>query len=171
LGLPSSFFDFVPGVLVIPGALIAIIAGIGAIVAGRRGNVSPVATGGERTAIRTLLSVVVVLALVSAVLTLVSRSTVSQTEADTTVSLKNFEFDEASYELAAGSTVLVRNDDPFMHTFTVDALDIDIILTPGSEELVEIPAQLGEHVVFCRPHTTEPEDPAPDDMAATITIT
>ncbi len=167
---PNSFFDFVPGVMVIPGVLIALVAGIGAIVAGRRGNVTPAATGGERTAIRTVLAVVVGLAVVSGVLTFAARTTVTAGQADTTVSLKDFEFDQASYELAAGSTVLVRNDDPFLHTFTIEELDIDLALSPGSEKLVEMPSQTGEFVLFCRPHTFEPEDPSPDDMAATVII-
>ncbi|HEX2240095.1 MAG TPA: hypothetical protein VHJ82_02985, partial [Actinomycetota bacterium] len=81
-----------------------------------------------------------------------------------------FEFDQASYSFPPGSTVLVRNDDPFFHTFTIDALDIDVELTPGSEELVDMPEQRGAYVVFCRPHTFEPEEPAEDDMAASITI-
>jgi len=66
--------------------------------------------------------------------------------------------------------VLVRNDDPFLHTFTVEELDIDEAITPGSEVLVEIPDESGSYVVFCRPHS-DPEEPDPaEDMAANLTI-
>jgi plastocyanin len=64
----------------------------------------------------------------------------------------------------------VRNDDPFLHTFTVDDLDIDEAMSPGSEELIEIPSEPGTYVVYCRPHTSDPDDPSSDDMTATLTI-
>lgn len=84
--------------------------------------------------------------------------------------MKDFEFDSANYDLAGGSTVLVRNEDPFLHTFTIDDLDIDIALGPNDEALVEIPAQAGDYIVYCVPHTSDPEAPEDDDMAATMTI-
>lgn len=169
LAAPQSFFDFVPGVLVIPGALLAIVCCIAAIVAGRRGHRSEHAVGGEQRGIRIVLTVVIVLAALSAVLTFTGRATVDEA-ADMTVVLKDFEFDEESYDFAAGSTVLVRNDDPFLHTFTIEELDIDETLTPGSEALVQIPDQSGDYIVFCQPHS-DPNEPDPeDDMAARATI-
>ncbi len=167
---PNSFFDFMPGVLVIPGALLAIVACISAIVAGRRAHRAPAPIGGERTGIRVVLGIVIALALLSGVLTFASRSTVGATEADLVVSMTDFEFDQPSYEIDAGSTVLVRNDDPFMHTFTVDALDIDETLSPGSEVLVEIPDDPGQYVLYCRPHTGTPDDPGEGDMAAELEV-
>jgi plastocyanin len=170
LASPTSFFDFVPGLLVMPGALIAIVSCIAAMVAGRRGHVTAAATGGERTALRIVVGVVVILAVVSGIATAATRSTVSETDADATVVLKDFEYDSEDYQLEAGSRVLVRNDDPFLHTFTVDDVDIDEALSPGSEELIEIPSEPGTYVVYCRPHTSDPDDPSEDDMAATLTI-
>ena len=167
---PASFFDFFPGLVVIPGALIAIVCCIAAIVAGRRGHISDAPVGGEQRGIRIVLTAVIVLGVLSAAMTFLSRSSEDEGAADLVISFKDFEFDEASYDLQSGSTVLVRNDDPFFHTFTIEALDIDIALGPGSEELVEIPAQAGTYTVFCEPHTSDPEAPAEDDMAAEITI-
>ncbi|MGH2694191.1 MAG: cupredoxin domain-containing protein [Actinomycetota bacterium] len=171
LATPSSFFDFVPGVLVIPGALLAIASCVGAIVAHRRGHLSRSAAGGERAAIRIAVAVVVVLMLLSGVLTAVGRETVDGVAgADVTVELSDFEFDRDEYSLAGGTTVLVKNSDPFLHTFTIDALDIDVQLGPGSEELVEIPDEPGSYILYCVPHTSEPEDPSEDDMAAHLQI-
>lgn len=170
LATPNSFFDFVPGVLVIPGALLAIVSSVAAIRAGRRRDAPVRAEGGEARGIRIALTAVIVLAALSGVLTLTGRSTADEGAADETVVLKDFEFDQSDYSFTAGSTVLVRNDDPFLHTFTIDDLDIDITLNPGSSELVEIPDESGTYVVFCRPHTFEPEEPAEDDMAANLTI-
>jgi plastocyanin len=170
LQAPNSFFDFMPGVLLIPGALIAIIASISAIVAKRRGHGTEVAVGGERTAIRVILGVVILLALLSGGLTLAGATDVDDSGAEVVVVLGDFEFDKEQYTFEPGATVLVRNEDPFLHTFTVDELDIDLNLTPGSEELVEIPDQPGSYVLYCRPHTFDPDDPSEDDMAAELEV-
>ena len=167
---PTSFFDFVPGLLVIPGVLIAIVSCIAAMVAGRRGHRTAAAAGGERRALRIVMGVVVILAVLSGIATAATRSTADESDADATVVLKDFEFDSEDYQLEAGSSLFVRNDDPFLHTFTVDDLDIDEALTVGSEKLIEIPSEPGTYVVYCRPHTSDPDDPSEDDMAATLTI-
>jgi plastocyanin len=167
---PTSFFDFVPGVLVLPGVLIAIVSCIAAMVARRRGHLTTAADGGERRALRIVLAVVVILAVLSGIATAATRSTVDESDADATVVLKDFEYDSTEYQLQGGSRVFVRNDDPFLHTFTVDALDIDETMSPGSEELIEVPSEPGTYVVYCRPHTSDPDDPSDEDMAATLTI-
>lgn len=167
---PWSFFDFVPGLLVMPGALIAIIAGIGAIRATKRGQFTTEPVEGERRGLRIVMTVIAVLAVVSAVMTFVGRSSVAETDADEVVVLENFEYPSDEMTLAGGSTVLVRNSDPFLHTFTIEELDIDVVLGPGDEELVELPAEAGEYILFCQPHTSKPENPTEDDMAARLTI-
>lgn len=171
LATPQSFFDFVPGLLVIPGGIIAIVSCISAAVASRRGNVTTAAIGGERRALSVVLGAVVILAALSAVMTLAGRSTVDAAQADTEVVLSEFEFDQEEYTFAAGTTIHVRNDDPFLHTFTVEEWDVDEALGPGSEVLVEVPQSPGDYVLFCRPHS-DPESPDPDDedMAARVTV-
>ena len=171
LAAPSSFFDFVPGAVVIPGALLAIASCVGAIVAHRRGHLSRSAAGGERAGIRIAIAVVLVLMLVSGVLTVVGRETADGAAgADVTIELSDFEFDRGEYSLAGGTTVLVKNSDPFLHTFTVDELDIDVQLGPGSEEIVEVPAEPGSYILYCVPHTSDPDDPSEDDMAADLQV-
>lgn len=170
LALPASFFDFVPGILVLPGVLIAIgatVASMRAAKAGRPGS------AGERRAATVILAVLGVLAAASAVLTVTGRDTVPDAiadDADLAVTLADFEFDEAGYEVPAGGTVLVKNDDPFVHNFTVDALDIDVDLGPYSEKLVEIPDEDGTYVLYCEPHTSDTDDPSEDDMASKLTV-
>ena len=117
-----------------------------------------------------MVAVVGVLAALSAVLTVVGRSTVDTPDGATTVSLGNFEYDRPVYELPGGSQVVVRNDDPFLHTFTVDELGIDVELGPNGSALVDIPNDSGTYVLYCRPHTMNPDDPGPDDMAASLTV-
>jgi plastocyanin len=167
---PDSFFDFVPGLLVMPGVLLALVAGITSIRSAKRGRSS---APGERRAAGAILAVVAVLAVASLALTLTGKETVDAdlaAAAAVTVDLKSFEFDEDEYDITGGSTVLVRNSDPFAHTFTVEALDIDVDLGPGSEALVTIPEQPGTYVLFCEPHTSDPDDPSDDDMAAVLQV-
>ena len=172
LAAPGSFFDFVPGLLVIPGAIMALVGCIAGFVASSRGKAAQAPAEGERKTVRTVIAIVGVLAVVSAVLTFVGKETVDETQADETVTLSDFEFNEESYDFAPGTTVLVRNDDPFLHTFTVEELDIDEALTPGKEVLVDIPedAEAGDYVLFCQPHTSDSEDPTDDDMWADLSV-
>lgn len=171
LAAPQSFFDFMPGLLVIPGGIIAIVGCIGAIVAERRGNVTAEAVGGERRALRIVSAVVIALAVLSAVVTFAGRSTVDAGEADTTIVLSDFEFDQESYDFSSGTTILVKNEDAFLHTFTVEEWDVDEVLGPGSETLIEVPDAPGEYIVFCRPHSDpESPDPAGEDMAARVSV-
>lgn len=173
LAEPSSFFDFVPGVLVIPGVLLAISCSVAAFVASRRGHLTTTATGGEQRGIQIALTVVAALAVLSGVLTVASVESVDAADraaADLEVHLSDIEFDEDEYTVAGGSTVYIRNDDPIHHTFTIEALDVDEKLGPGSKKIVEIPAEAGTYILYCKPHTGTPEDPGEDDMAATITV-
>ena len=170
LALPSSFFDFVPGILVLPGALLALGGSIAALVSRSRGTTGG---AGERRAALAIVTAIGVLGGVSAVLTVTGKDTVPDAvaeEADLVVDIKDFEFDADAYDVPAGGTVVVKNDDPFMHTFTVVDLDIDVDLGPGDEKLVEIPDESGTYILYCEPHTEDPDDPGEDDMASELTV-
>jgi plastocyanin len=168
---PASFFDFVPALLVVPGALIGLVAGVASARAAKGGAATE--SVGERRAIQGILVALGTLVVVSAVVSVSSRETVSDAEAaaaDIVVDLKDFEFDAERYDAAGGTTILVKNSDPFLHTFTIDELGIDVSLNGGSEKLVSIPAQPGTYVVYCEPHTSDKDDPGEDDMAAALTV-
>lgn len=169
-GFPS-FFDFMPAVLVIPGAILAVAALISSIVAGRRGNRTAKPTGNERAAIRVTLGIVGVVAVVTGALTLFGRTSIAPESADARIVMSDFEFPGEEITFEAGWRVIVRNDDPFVHTFTIDELGIDETVMPGDEVLVDIPNRRGEFVLYCRPHTETPDDPDYDsDMAARLTV-
>jgi plastocyanin len=167
---PASFFDFMPALLVVPGVLIGLVAGIASIRSKRSGAVH---SAGERRAVQGIVVALGCFAAVSAVVSVTSRDTVSDEDADSAdfvVDLEDFEFEQASYDATGDTTILVKNSDPFLHTFTVDELGIDVTLNGGSEKLVTIPAQPGSYVVYCEPHTNDKDDPAEDDMAATLNV-
>lgn len=170
LAIPYSFFDFVPGILVIPGFFIAIVSCIAGLIAGRRGHHAPSTTGGERIALRVIPGVVGLLAIASAVLTFTGRSTASEPGADQTLLSKNSAFDPKEFDVSGPARILIRNDDPFFHTFTIEDLDIDESLTPGDEIVVEIPDKAGTYIFYCRPHTESPEKPKESDMAGSLRV-
>ena len=170
---PDSVFDFVGGLLVIPGAVIAIVGCVQAIRAGRRGELRARREGGEARAINVIVAVVAGLTVLSAVVTFVGRSTADASGAEREVALKDFSFevgDAGGVNVTGGGTLYVANEDPFQHTFTVDELGIDVAFGPSSQELIEIPAKPGTYTLYCRPHTSNPDDPAEDDMATTLTV-
>lgn len=168
---PASFFDFVPGVLVLPGALLGIGASIAAIVAKRRGHLSPRPEGGERRGIQIVLGIVLLAAVVSGALNLFYRPTASPAGAQASIAINDFEFGEGQLQVGGGTQLFVDNEDPFYHSFTVDELGIDEGFIGGSSKVIDIPQEPGTYVLYCRPHTMNPEDPGEEDMAATLTVT
>jgi plastocyanin len=167
---PASFFEFMAGLLILPGILLAL-AGLGtasfAMSAGRLDT-----PGQQPKVIRVALGLVALAAVVSGLLTATSRSSVADTSAATSrVVMKDYSYSPDRIDVAGGSTILLRNDDPFVHTFTVDALDLDEQVGIGSETLIRIPAKPGTYILYCKPHTSSPEEPSEDDMAATIRVT
>jgi plastocyanin len=168
---PQNFFDFLPSILFTPGLLLALVSCIAAIVSKRRGHVVTAAEGGERRGIRIAVAVAAAAALLSGVLTITNRSTADGTQAAATLSQKSFKYAPKAISVTGGSKVFVRDDDPFFHTFTIDALGIDVPFTAGSSKLVAIPARPGTYIFYCKPHTEHPKAPSESDMAGTITIT
>ena len=106
---------------------------------------------------------------VSLPLWLANRTTVDASAAAglQEVTAVNFVFEDVT--AAAGSSIVLRNQDPFMHTFTVDALGIDVKLLPGDATIVQLPDTVGTYTYYCIPHSFEAGEGA-DDMAATLTI-
>ena len=93
------------------------------------------------------------LAVVSAVLTLTGRESVSAQRAAgaTEVTMKKTKFEPETLQAQAGETrqVLLKNSDPGFHTFTIKALGVDAVIGPGSEKLVEIAAAPGTYEYIC----------------------
>ena len=165
---PTSVVDFVGGLLVLPGVIVALVGCITALRS--RDRTDGAVGGGERRALRIVPGVVAVLALLSLVLTLTARESVDAPADAVPVTMTDFNFEPETLSVEGGSTVVVRNDDPFVHTFTVDALDVAETVTPGSEALITIPSEPGTYVFYCEPHTSDADDPTEDDMAGTLRV-
>jgi plastocyanin len=171
IAVPASFGDFVPGLVFTLGVLIGLGGSIAAIVQGRRGHLRADATTGERRIITGVTGVIVIAALASAILWFTSRSTVDAATADVTATMHDFAFQEGTYQVASGDTLLVHNSDGFMHDFTVHELGIAAEVAPGSGELVEMPDQPGTYVIYCTLHSDpEAPDASDGDMVAALVI-
>lgn len=171
LAYPASLADFLPGVLLPVGVLLAVVGSVAALVAGRRGHRTVRPTAGERRTLVVALAVVGLAVVTSGVLTTLARSSADVPEDAVAVTMSDFAFSEGTYEVAAGepTTVRVENQDAFVHTFTIPELGIDETVLPGTEVALEIDAPAGEYTLYCRPHSdvTEP-DPEEAGMAGTV---
>lgn len=152
---PGSFFDFAVALFSVSGSLLALGGAIVALVARRRHAMRSAPTRTERVAAGGLVAALVVLAVLSVVLTLASRNSVSaEAKAGALpVRMKATTFEPERLEARTGQSLrlLVRNSDPGTHSFTVETLDMDVTISPGSERLVEL-ADLppGEYVYVCK---------------------
>lgn len=164
---PASFVEFTGGVAFLLGILLTLYGGIASLV--RRDDVRAETPRTERLLDRTALGIVILAFVVSLPLWLVNRSTVDASAAAglPEVTATNFAFEDVT--AAAGGSLVVVNEDPFMHTFTVDALGIDVKLLPGDSTIVELPDAAGTYTYYCIPHSFEAGE-AEDDMAATLTL-
>ncbi len=170
LAEPSSFIDFTAGVAWVVGVLLTLFGGVAALV--KHKDLRVEATRAEHIVDRTALGVVALALLVSLGLWLTARESVSADLAAgaTEVAAANFQFPEA-VTVANGDSVLVRNADPFFHTFTIDELGINVDLVPGTEVLVPISGPAGSYAYYCVPHSVVDDGlDREHDMTGMITI-
>jgi len=154
LTTPQSFFDFSSSLFGLVGILIVLLASLIGTVLYFRGNVST-----DFSRLRpALLAVAVVLGLLglaSAVITAVGTGDVSAEDADGAIVLtaKKAEWNLKTVEATPGQPlrILVRNDDPIMHTFTIHDLGIDERIGPWTETIIEVEAPAARTLGFiCR---------------------
>lgn len=170
---PSVFFDFVPSMLIIAGAVIAAAGGVAAVV--RRADPRTQASDGERTIRRASIALVILVAAISAALSIAGRTTLSAAEkvGATQVGLRNFSFQPQSFEAtsAGPARIVVHNSDVALHTFTVDALGVDVGVPPGSDVAVDLGAAApGTYQVYCRPHSEVQPDGTRQGMTASLVV-
>jgi uncharacterized cupredoxin-like copper-binding protein len=141
LSHPDSFLDFAPAVLTSAGAI-----GVIAAAAGRRVQLRRAATWGA--------VVVALLLIASGVTTVVRRTTVTASDGKRALLLRAQHTTFAPRTIdARGRTfrIVVRNGDPYAHTFTVDGLGIDEYVGPGSDRLVWLARpKAGSYSFMCR---------------------
>ena len=160
---PRAAIEFTAGAAWIVGALVGLIGCLAALVKGRD------AVGGGNGG--GLNAIAVVLVLVAAGASgFLNYSAIEDLDAgdSETVRTVDFVFEPDEVTVEAGEvTFVVDNDDPFTHTFTLDAsetydddqYDVNRKLLPLTDARItfDTPDEAGSYVVFCIPHST-PDD-------------
>ncbi len=152
---PESFLNFaVFGVTALVFALVGIVAGI-AVLMSRADTTAP------RFAY-SAIGVIVLAVVVSGIATLSFESD-DAAAGDIEIVAEEAEFSPTSISGSGTVGVFVDNKDPIRHTFTIEALDIDLNLPGGTSRRVDITAEPGTYEFLC-------EVPGHDDMKGTLTI-
>ena len=155
LSSPQSFFDFAFTLFVLPGGILILVAGITGLVQHFKHSTSATGPAGVTLAIKGGLGVIVALAIISAVLTVASIGGLSAAEKEgaETITAEEAKFDKDALTASASGTtkIVFKNDDPYLHTFTIDDLDVDLKVGPGSEKLAELNSpKAGTYEFYCR---------------------
>lgn len=173
LAHPDIFFEFMTAAAYLTGAAMAVGGGVAASVKRRdvRGEASP----GERWIRRVTLAALFLLAIVSAVASLASRTTANASDRAGAIQVtqRDFVFAQADYEVTAGkhAKFVVHNSDPALHTFTIPELGVDAVVKPASDVVVELEApQPGTYTIICTPHSWRKTDGTYEGMTAALTV-
>lgn len=156
LSSPDSFLDFAYRPVIGLAAATFVLGGsLAGLVQHVRGRTSTSGPANVTRAVKGVLGLVAILSITSAVLTVagVHGVSVADKQGATTITAHATKYDTDT--LAAGTdgttTFVFRNDDPIIHTFTIDALDIDVKVGPRSEKLFELKSpKPGTYGFYCR---------------------
>jgi uncharacterized cupredoxin-like copper-binding protein len=154
LGAPDSFFDFFSALAGTVGLLIAGIASAIAFWKARGGELSQSGSPSVVLALKGIAGVIAVLSVFSAVFTAVNIESVSASDKEgaTIVTAKKVKWDVETIEASSSGTLklVIKNSDPTIHTFTVEDLNMDFKVNPGSEKLIVLERPLaGEYEFIC----------------------
>lgn len=143
---PASFIDFLITSFLL---LAAVTAAVSSFVALRAGD-------GVTSGPRTMFRVVVALGVVAIVVAAVGRLTYdggALQEGDVELTTVDTEFDPEELSADSGQVaVFITNDDPTLHTFTIDELDVNVSIPQNSTARVVFDAEAGEYEFVCLPH-------------------
>jgi hypothetical protein len=151
---PQSFFTFTSTWFALIGVLMVLLASLVGTVQYFRKRVGADASR-LHPALYGVSAVLVVFALVSAAITALSIEKVSAADEDGAVVVRAEKavWDVKLIEAEPGQPlrILVKNDDPVFHTFTIHDLDIDVFIGPWSEKLIELePLEARIYGFICR---------------------
>lgn len=163
-----SPIEFIVGLVFVVGFLTSLVGGIMTLAVGRRRDPGPTMRG--RRFRQVALGFMGVASVVSVVGFFLTRTTVTDAEAQgtATVEMINFEFEPLTTSMTSDQGLLLVNEDAFAHDFTLDQYDIYVYTGPGSEAVVDLSSvPPGTYDYFCSLHT----DPATGEgMTGQLTI-
>ena len=145
LSVPASPVDFISNAWILLAAITAAVAGFFAF-RGVEGS------DGARTFARVVLGVGAVAVVVSLFFFLTYEDDTKQ-EGDIELTTADFEFQPDEIDAEGGTVgVFITNEDPASHTFTIEELDVDVVIPQGASVRVEFDADGGEYEFICIPH-------------------
>jgi plastocyanin len=149
LMVPASLIDFVSNSWLL-------LAGVAAIVAGFAAARSAVSEGGS--GFQRVVLGLGALALIVSIVAMLTYDEASQQDGDVELTATDVEFDPESLEADSGTiAVFVTNNDPTLHTFTIDELDVDLDIPANTTARIEFDADAGEYTFYCVPHESDME--------------
>lgn len=145
LSVPASPVDFISNAWILLAAITAAVAGFFAFRGVERGD-------GATTFARVVLGVAAVAVIVSVFLFVTYEDDTKQ-DGDIEMTTADFEFQPEEIEADSGTVgVFITNEDPATHTFTIEELDVDLVIPQGASVRVEFDAEGGEYEFTCVPH-------------------
>ena len=149
----TSVADFAPALFALTGSIAATTFAT-ADLADRAGAPVPRWTSHGAVALIAAGTLAVALTGVSAIATVATRGTVSDEARAGAVemTMRDVKFAPVALNAAAGNEVrlVIKNDDPIVHTFTLPEASIDIEIGAGSEELVAFTVpEAGRYTFIC----------------------
>jgi hypothetical protein len=151
---PEWFLDFVTAILLTAGIGLILIGSGFSLRESVRGRPLRVPQGVGKAGLFASAVAFSVAVLLSAALSVVERTTVeAEGPFSAIVDLKSdrFHFQEGALGFSARpARMLVRNRDLLAHTFTIEALGIDVQLGPGSEAIIEFSAAADSYPIVCK---------------------
>lgn len=156
LSSPDSFLDFTyRPVFWSAGTLLLLVGSIAGLLQHFRHRSSPSGPPLVTHIARGVVAVVAILTAYSAVATVtgIDRVSAADKQGAVIITAHGTKFDMDTLHAVSGGTtkIVVRNDDPIVHTFTVDGLGIDVKVGPRSEKLIELDgASSGTYQFHCR---------------------
>ena len=135
---PFSPLEFTVAIAYVMGIGLALVGGIRAMLASRKGKDGPTPT--EQRLPKIVAGIVGVAAVVSLFGFILTRQEVSDAEAAgaTVIEMTAFEFAPETSTTPSGSKLLITNSDPFVHDFTLEEFDIAETVGPRGEVLVDL---------------------------------
>ena len=145
LSVPASPIDFITNALLLLAAITAAVAGFFAFR-------EAAADGGPAKFARVVMGVAAV-AVVFAVFSFVTYEDDTKQDGDIEMTTVDFEFQPEEIDANGGTVgVFITNEDPASHTFTIEELDVDVVIPQGAKVRVEFEADGGEYEFICVPH-------------------
>ncbi len=152
LTVPAAAGDFITGWASIVLGIVGLIAAIAAL---RGGDATPSAA--PRTTGR-VLAAILILSVVVGVVARVTYDEPARAAEDISLTAADFEFSSESLEADGGEvSVYVTNEDQTIHTFTIDDLDVDLVIPGGTSARVTFDAEPGTYEFYCVPHEEDME--------------